>query len=447
MKHIKGFREHMNTRSFVLENALVKLAPGEQESFMYILGTSGEDENETINEAIGSSIINRLKTIAKKGALTAALLTSLMSTPAFANEYNQLTSTEKTEVQQMVSADSTAKKTVSSENSLIINIGSSFKSGEHKIINVKDSALMVELSKLNEYINKSSEQNFKITITASESQVPNKDAATGDRLEVGALSKMRAESAEALVQNYINSLGINAGVVIEKATKVGTEKWNNDDAHSDKYTKDQYVNIKIEVNQCPLCNFEREYQGNVAGAEVDYVGYSKEFDVAGQIGSGSVKVSTGTIPDRVVMIGDGEIIGDSGYVADAVHQYKEWLLIPSYVSGLTKVLIETPGAKAIAGIESIDVNSFEELMGILLKPEFNNPSKYNPSKDLQKEIAGGIKELKAMYDGGQRKFILYKEGKINIKYDLQKKYKDVKVVIYSPIGKTGFKMNISCSGK
>jgi len=447
MKHIKGFREHMNTRSFVYENISSTLSTSEQESFLYILGSSEEADNESINEAVSGGIIARLKNIAKKGALTAALLTSLMSAPAFANEYNTLSPGEKTEVQQMVSIDSTAKKTVSAENSVIINIGSSFKSGEYKIANVKDSALMLELSKLNEYINKSSEQNFKITITASESQVPNKDAVTGDRLEVGALSKMRAESAEALVQNYINSLGINAGVVIVKDTKVGNEKWNNDDAHSDKYTKDQYVNIKIEVNQCPLCNFEREYQGNVAGADSDYVGYVKEFDTKGMAGKGSVNVTTGTIADRVVLLGDGEIIGDSGYVADAAHQYKEWVYVPSYVSGLSKVLIETPNAKAIAGIDSVHVNSFEELMAILLKPEFNNPSKYNPSKDHQKEISGGLKELKSMYDAGQRDFILYKEGKVNIKYDLQKKYSEVKVVVYSPIGKTGFKMNISCSGK
>ena len=62
---------------------LKNLTKEELECYNYIIGDT------TLNESL-SSMLDRLKTIGRKTALTATLLTTLMSNPSFSREYNKL---------------------------------------------------------------------------------------------------------------------------------------------------------------------------------------------------------------------------------------------------------------------------------------------------------------------------------------------------------------------
>lgn len=452
MKHLKRFEGHREAMKSQFENKHHNLTGEDLSTYNYVLGIS---ENGEINEAFGGALMDRLKKIARNGVLTATVLTSLLNTPAFANEYKSMSSEEKKEIMNLVKADSAGVETNATEDgTLTINIGSSFKSGEYEISNANDSQLQAQLDKLQEFIKQSGELNFKVTITASESKVPNKDAKTGERLGVGELSKLRAKSAESLVKNYINSLGINAGVNVETKTQVGTQSWDGGNANDAKYTADQFVNIKIEATVCPMCNFQREFTGGAATSETDYVSYQKTFDVKDMVGAINTNLVSGSIPDRLVVTGIDKagnkvVIGDSGYIADSQNSYKPWSLVPEYVAGLTSISIKSPKADAITGsqIQHVTVKTFDELVNLMLKPEYRNPAKYNPSTENQSEIKEGLKKLKAQFDSGTRTFVFYKAGKINIPFDLAKKYSKVDVKIYSPIGKTGYNLTLNCQGK
>lgn len=100
---------------YINEYNIFLLKKKEEYLLDYILGIN---ESYSINE----SIISRLKEVSKKGLLTLTLLTSMLSSDAFSQQYNKLDKEQKTELINTISTDK-----------ISVDIANNFESGQWKI--------------------------------------------------------------------------------------------------------------------------------------------------------------------------------------------------------------------------------------------------------------------------------------------------------------------------
>lgn len=391
---------------------------------------------EDINEGDGSEILKRFISVlnsGKKRFVTAAMLTTLMANPSFSAAMKTAPDDVKTEVSKIMATDvntkdSSSNSSIKSKDSLLtINFGNNFKSGGYDIDagDVND-----KLGELTKFISKNPNSRYKIKITASESLVPNQSG-----FKEGELANMRVQVMNKLVTNFIknNSLPITN---IKVDTKIGTTPWDGGDKNDQKYTKDQYVIVEIFASGVSPCELDFSDNGSVASAQNNYISYKELLE-----GGGSLTMETGSIPDRMQIVKDGKIIGDTGYFADAPHKYEEWKYVPLYVANLTEVLFKTPNAPAINGLkETKTFNDFKSLIKFMLN---DNNFNYTSRDDKRSEIGIGIDKLKSLWASGQRTFVFYafKKGELNFAI---KEGETADLLVYSPIGKTSFKIKGDC---
>ena len=163
--------------------------------------------------------------------------------------------------------------------SLNISLGSIFPSGRYIISGQNKNQLIEKLSELGEYVTKNPSLDYKIEIISSESQVPNYDAEKPNKpkLEVGELAKKRADVANYAINTFINDLKKNGKLtgnilITIPPVLIGKEKFvsgkdNKDDA---KYTKDQFVTIRITASKNN--NLTNEYSAYSHIGEEMYMG-------------------------------------------------------------------------------------------------------------------------------------------------------------------------------
>ncbi len=171
------------------------------------------------------------------------LAMAIAATSIFGNVKSQSSSPQQTTIQQSQTSPT-----------LNISLGSVFPSGRYIITGQNKNQLISKLSELGKYVTKNPNTDYKIEIISSESQVPNYDAEKPDKpkLAVGELAKKRAEVASYAVNVFINDLKKNnqltGNVLIETSPiLIGKEKFvsGKDNKDDSKYTKDQFVTVKI----------------------------------------------------------------------------------------------------------------------------------------------------------------------------------------------------------
>ena len=412
---------------------LKNLNKEELRNYEYIIGDT------TLNESL-SSMLDRLKTIGRKTALTATLLTTLMSNPAFSKEYNKLSDPEKKEIQSLVKTTDDKEKVGDKITSNIVvgfenaKFGGLFKSGVYEL--ERDSDIS-EMDKLVKFVKNNPGKKFVIKISASESRVPNKDIKTGRSMKVMELAEKRFESTKEFIKS-----NLGAEVSFIKDVKVGGPKYINDDINQDKYKENQYVNATISLD---IWDFSDDFKGSQALKEDGYVGKSYKFLTEGVKGTGKLSLSTGRIPDRAKIFSDGVVVGDTGYFSD-VKPDVGYKLIPLYVLELTKAYKDDPETDAFKGVKPVRIKDVSELGGIILDPKNKPDSKYDRT------------ELEIAYDNlvSYAKKTIEKDGYIdlviydNVKKDVKININNVKsleIKVYSPIGKTGFNISVKMDGE
>jgi hypothetical protein len=297
------------------------------------------------------------------------------------------------------------------------NFGENFDSGKTSL--VSKEILVKNINDIKEWVKGKNLKNFKIVITAGESQVTNPKGFESK----GSLAQARAKVIEDLVSN----LGFDK---IEIDTKVGTTPYEKGDNVNDpKYKAEQFVTVSIVVENS-VCSMTPFSESGTQGTYEEYIS-----------GKGNLVLYTGTIPDRLVVLdASGKIKQDTGYVAteetNAKSGYQEWKYVPIYVLKLT----ELKGDQNVMGsnVETIKATSYEDLVNQMLKPG----AKQTKSDTVDKALS----QLEAMFKGGGAKeFVVYKVGTGDLKVPFDDGKGDVKAKVYSPVGKTGFSIEGSCT--
>lgn len=416
MKYIKEYNQFKNYNKFKSEEYVCD----------YILGIN---ESYSINE----SIIDRLKKVAKKGALTAGVIATLLSTPAFSQEYNKLDNTERIEV----------VNTIQKNGQIKVDIADEFASGHYEIENpdrIKEK-LQILVDKASMY----DDSKLEIRVEASESKVPNRDIRTGKKLPTGELSERRFNSVEKILSQVFPNINI------VKDVKVSGPEWENDNPNDEKYKKHQYVKVSMALTGCPLCDFQVKIEGKQATAEEDFIGQDYKLNITEkQSTKGEVVVNTGSIPDRVVVYEDGKKIGDTGYYADEASQYDGVSYVPLYVKELSSRYDKYKKMDAFDNVELKTINSVKDLADILFsdKSLLDENYRLNVGPRYMNEVIMPYNSMKRYIErNGSIDIVLYKTSKENIKFDLNKDAKELNIKVYSPVGKTGFDGYIKCGDK
>ena len=297
------------------------------------------------------------------------------------------------------------------------NFGENFDSGKTSL--VSKESLVKNINDIKEWVKGKNLKNFKIVITAGESQVTNPKGFESK----GSLAQARAKVIEDLVSN----LGFDK---IEIDTKVGSTPYEKgDDVNDPKFKAEQFVTVSIVVENS-VCSMTPFSESGTQGTYEEYIS-----------GKGNLVLYTGTIPDRLVVLdASGKIKQDTGYVAteetNAKSGYQEWKYVPIYVLKLT----ELKGDQNVMGsnVETIKATSYEDLVNQMLKPG----AKQTKSDTVDKALS----QLEAMFKGGGTKeFVVYKVGTGDLKVPFDDGKGDVKAKVYSPVGKTGFSIEGSCT--
>lgn len=314
------------------------------------------------------------------------------------------------------------------------NITNSFSSGQYQLTTTEE--IDAAINEINVIVSKTPDVKYDVVVTSSESKVPNR----GVGLKPGELSIRRGQSAE----NYIKSkLGDKVNFQVKNLGIQGPE-WNpQNGSDNPQYTKFQYVTISLVLSGGEstgpedVCTFKFNGKGKQGVKEKNYVTVNKQLK-----GKGSLSITTGSIPDRMVITDSkNQIVKDMGYVATQPHRYTRFKYVPIYVAGLT-ALIGTP---AVSGTKliSLKVNTFEDLMKkILVNPE-TIPSQMELIKD-GREVSDGVNFLKQQFNKGVRTFALYDivSGSSSLNFD--KGLGDNSVMVMSPLGQTGYEIVGTC---
>lgn len=435
----------------------------------YILSVN---ENNQINEGLIDRIkevaekgllkANTIKGLLAKGVLTAGVITTLLSSsPAFAKEYNSLDTNTKNKIEKLIKVDKTDSDSTTQldvpPGILKVDFSSNFKSGEYKLSPSDLQDMNSKLQQIKDFVTNSKTKTFKIIIHSSESRVPS------DYVDLE-LAKLRAEEALRVIIDYKTG-----GIFMKKIdTKRGDTKWDPVEAQRigvkkavnlPKYTKEQYVNVEIIASDFDTpCNWRAAVPGGqILTSTTDY-SITTDFDVTDQIGGGEIILSPGGIPDRVQVLIDGNVIGDSGYFVDNMTSQdvnkSNFNYIPRYVVELTKVANEKGMYAAKDSSQKKLVtktfNTFEELVDFMLTPEAKKNG-YDAFKTGQ-DTGEYMKILRNMWGKpgfkGYRTFTFYdtepyKTGTpVKIKFKLNGNNRLVQIKIFSPLGKTDY----SCVG-
>jgi hypothetical protein len=158
-------------------------------------------------------------------------------------------------------------------------------------------------------------------------------------------------------------------------------------------------------------------------------------------GKGNIIFSPGQVPDRLVILdANGNVKEDTGYITTETSKYKDWKYTPAYVLELTKIY--KTNSKAVTGnkIKTITVKDSNDLRRQLL----NNPNSITYQK-LGNEIAPALAEMDKMIANKQYEFVIYDLGTTKAKVNFDDSKGEVQAIVYSPVGKTDFGIEGSCT--
>jgi len=329
-------------------------------------------------------------------------------------------------------------------------LGNQFKFGEYQSDAVKKSIETLK-PKIEEFIKNSGGKQFTVNISAGESNVTNPKGFETK----GSLALARANSVKQYFQEILPELIKNGTLVIQGPTDVSQviigktpyDKTKGDNKNPElikQYRQEQFVNFDIKgsgqvENIESICDWTASITGSTGNPAENYVTTNIKLK-----GAGDLTFNTGSIPDRMIVVdGKGKIIKDTGYIATKQHQYSSFKYVPLYVSRLTQLnrTVSVSGSEIV----TIKANDFNNLMKQILMPGVKMPEESQLRKIGESEIFNGIEELKVLFNKGIREFVIYTisaSESISIPFD--NKTGDSKVMVYSPVGKTGYSLTGKC---
>ena len=383
-------------------------------------------EASSVNEGTSKELLDKIVKGWRNYSL--AFLTAITMTPALASDlkdYSPSTfnaiekevATEKSEKTPTSTATVTPVRTPITGEVISFNFEENFNSGQTTLTNKE--GLVKNINDIKQWCKGKNLKNFKIVITASESQVTNPKGFEKPK----SLAQARAQVIERLVKGLgFGKIEINA-MQGKTAYRAGVDKADNP-----RYKAEQFVTVSIVVENS-VCSMAPFTESGAQGTYEEYVS-----------GKGELVLSTGTIPDRLVVLDNkGNVKQDSGYVAteetNSQSGYQEWKYVPIYILKLTQLR----GDKTIMGSNPIikKFNTFQDLVNYMLKP--------GATQTTSKTVDEALSQLEAMFEGGGAEFVLYQVGTGDIKVPFDDGKGDVKAKVYSPMGKTGFEITGLCN--
>jgi flagellar motor protein MotB len=381
-----------------------------------------DDILKGLDEGVFDNVLQKVKTYAKKGLLTAAVVTALLATPSLTQAQKQdIKQVASTEMAAPTTADTSTIKMAVKGSVLSINFNQTFSSGKATL--TKGDDLQMKVGELQEFLKGKDASKFKIVIVAGESQVTNQ----APYQKVGSLAQARAKAVESIVSKL--------GSKVEIETKIGTTPYKKgDNANDESYTNEQFVTVNVVVDN-DICSMKPVSTNQGQGVESkNYVTFDEYLS-----GKGTLEMSTGTIPDRVVILdANGNIKQDTGYTTTHIKD-GDWQYTPLYVLELTKAYMKgNISMKDIDPKTIITVKDKYDLYNKLKKATVSNPSLEGS------EVNGPLREMEGMIRKGINTFVIYNIGTSNVKLNFDDSKGDVQAKVYSPVGKTGYSIGASC---
>ena len=329
------------------------------------------------------------------------------------------------------------------------NLNSKFKFGGYQSDEVKKTIEGLK-SKIEQFINNSGGKQFTINIGAGESNVTNPKGFETK----GSLGLARANSVKQYFQEIFPELIKNGTLVIKSPSDVSQivlgktpyDKTKGDNKNPQlvkKYREEQFVTFDIQgsgqvENIESICNWKAVVSASTGNSSANFITTDVKL-----VGEGGLIFNTGSIPDRMIIVDNkGGIKQDTGYVTTTPHQYASFKYVPLYVANLTKLNKTT----AVSGgnIIVIKVKSINDLMSKILMPGVSIPNTKQLISMSESEIYNGIEDLTNLFNKGIRDFVVYSITSSVITLPFNSKTGDSKVIVYSPVGKTGYDLTGKC---
>lgn len=422
----------------------------------------------SVNEGlINEGLIDRLKKMATKGLLTATVMASLMSNPAFAKEYKEMDSTDKNKIEKLIKQDTSNKDAKdfmfdgtggggNPGDSLAVDVTNSFHSGKYILSASEKDDMILKLKDIEAYIKANGGSSFVLTIVSSESQVDMINPETGKPMADLELAKLRANSTYDAIKDYLNNLGVMFKIKYDfkrgdvKYIKSEIKTMGRETAvNQEKYKKDQYVRIVISKGNFKSACSLSDSQSGVTRTQADDYKADNEYDVTGQLGNVEYELEPGGVPDRAQLFIDDQLVDDTGYFAVGISSFDKSAInynyIPKYIYELTMIRNQK-GSLAVddtkfANIDVVHFDNFQDLVKyMLVDPNY----KWQGSGAETGDYMAKLKDIFNLVKGN---FVFYKKvttpPKLKVKLDgTQGK---LKVRVYSPIGQTRYKWGGQCS--
>ena len=402
----------MNVNREKAKQILQQLTPKELELYKKL-----NKELSGVNEANIQSLVKGITSNWK--SFSGAMLMALMMNSNVANAINKYSPETYKDIRTEISKDTT-KGTTGGRIASSTNIEQTFESGK---ANINEKTVQLSLDNIKNWVSKNNGKKYKIVVVAGESQVTNQSGFE----KKGSLAQHRANEVKRRLQRELDT-------PIETQIVIGNTPYNksNDNPKDTKYQREQFIKVNIVVDAESVCNFTNGKPGNQGTAANGYVTFDDYI-----AGDGSVTISPGQIPDRLVITDvNGNIKTDTGYITTEQSKYaSSWKYVPAYVLELTKVHLTKAQALQGSSIKTIHVKDFQDLVSQL--------SNSSHPQMLGNEIAPALAELEAMVKKGVKEFVIYDNmGNGTVKFSEQSG--DLKATVYSPVGKTGYTLQGSC---
>jgi hypothetical protein len=429
------------------------------------------EEIKTINyilnvneDLINEGLIDRLKKMATKGLITATVMASLMSNPAFAKEYKKMDSIDKNKIEKLIKQDTSNKDTSAfmfdgtggnPVDTLAIDVTNSFGSGKYILSASEKDDMILKLKDIEDYIKTNGGSSFVLTIVSSESQVDMIDPETGKPMEDLELAKLRGNSTYDAIKDYLNNLGVMFKIKYD--FKRGDVKYIKSEIktmgrvaaiNQEKYKKDQFVRIVISKGNFKSACSLSDSQSGVTRSQSDDYKADNEYDVTGQLGNVEYELEPGGVPDRAQLFIDNQLVDDTGYfavgVSSADNSRDNYNYIPKYIYELTMIRNQK-GSLAVddtkfANIDVVHFSKFEDLVKYIL---------VNPNYDWSgsgPETGDYMSRLKDIFNVVKGDFVFYKKVTTppKLKFKLDGTQGKLRVRVYSPLGQTRYKWGGQC---
>jgi len=381
--------------------------------------------NSQLSQLHEVNIKSTLKSITSNWKnFSTAMLMAIMMNSNMANAINKYSPDTYNAINTEISKDTTKVNTNSVPGAVAnIEFGQTFASGKATLSNKQQ--LINSVTKLKDWMKGKNASNFKVVIVAGESQVTNPKGFE----QKGSLAKARAEEIKTVVSKF----GFDK---VETETKIGDTPYKQGDNVNDpSYTAEQFVTVHIVVDNDVCSMKDIDGQGSGGDAQSDYITSTNYLS-----GKGNLVIDTGQVPDRLVVVDiNGNIKQDTGYITTQASKYKDWKYTPMYVLDLTKAYIAKSKAVSGSKIKIITVSSYEDLLHQLK----NNPNQ-SKVQMLGEEIAPALKEMEQMIKDGQKQFVVYDLGTSPATIQFDQSKGEASTLVYSPIGKTGYKIKGVC---